>query len=105
MDPISLIISAMYAFVIIWEKVFPAKTLPTIPWWKTRALSVFVVYFFLASYLPLIIEPFLAAYQLFDLSIIGVVSGALIAVILYEKGVNFWHGAMHSNVVLRRVFH
>lgn len=105
MDPISLIILAMYAIIIVWELVFPARALPTIPWWKTRALSVFVFYFFFASYVPLIIDPLLAPYQLLDLSTIGVINGALIAIVLYEAGIYFWHRAMHSNVVLWRIFH
>jgi sterol desaturase/sphingolipid hydroxylase (fatty acid hydroxylase superfamily) len=104
-DPISLIILAMYALVIIWEAVFPARVLPAVPWWKTRALSVFVVYFFLASYLPLITEPFLVPYQLLDLSSIGVIGGAIIAIVLFEAGIYYWHRAMHSNIVLWRVFH
>lgn len=52
MDPISLVILAMYALLIVWEAVFPARALPTIPWWKTRAISVFIVYFFLTAYFP-----------------------------------------------------
>lgn len=105
MDPISLVILAMYALVIVWEAVFPARALPVIPWWKTRALSVFVVYFFLTSYFPLLTDPFLASYQLFDLSGIGIVPGAIVAVLFFEAGLYFWHLAMHSNTTLWRVFH
>lgn len=105
MDPISLVILAMYAIIIAWERAFPAKVLPSIKWWKTRALTVFVFYFFCASYIPFLIDPWLAPYQLFDLSKIGVVNGAIVGIVVFEAGIYCWHRAMHSNTLLWRVFH
>ncbi len=31
MDPISLVILAMYVLLVVWEAVFPARVLPEIP--------------------------------------------------------------------------
>lgn len=105
LDPISLTILAIYAGLIIWEAIFPARLLPEITGWKTRALISFVVYFYLSTYLPLWWDPILAPYQLFDLSGLGVTGGALVALFLYEGLLYAWHRALHSNDALWRVFH
>ncbi|MBT8061201.1 MAG: sterol desaturase family protein [Xanthomonadales bacterium] len=105
LDPISLWVLALYASLMLWEAIFPARPLPKIRGWKVRALGSFAVFFFLSSYLPLIWDPVLAGYQLFDLSGWGVVGGALAGLVVYEGLVYFWHRAMHSNVGLWRSFH
>ncbi len=105
LDPVSLIILGMYALLIIWEALFPARELPKIAWWKTRSLSVFVCYFFLASYFPLLTDPFLAEYQLFNISRMGVVGGAIVAILIFEALLYFWHKAIHRNLTLWRIFH
>lgn len=105
LDPVSLVVLAMYAVLMIWEALFPARPLPKVAGWKTRALAAFAVYFYLSSYLPLFWDPLLAPYQLFDLSGLGVVGGAAVALFLYEGLLYVWHRAMHSNVALWRVFH
>jgi len=105
LDPISLIILAMYGGVIAWEALFPARQLPHIPWWRTRGLCFFALYFFLTAYFPLFVDPLLTPYQLFDLSSFGTLGGAAIAILLFEFGIYLWHRAIHSHVILWRVFH
>lgn len=105
MDPISLVILAMYVLLVAWEAVFPARVLPEIPWWKTRALCIFVVYFYLTTYLPLYIDPLLTYFQVFDLSGLGTIGGAFVAIVLLQAGIYFWHRAMHRNATLWRVLH
>jgi sterol desaturase/sphingolipid hydroxylase (fatty acid hydroxylase superfamily) len=105
LDPVSLTILAMYASLMIWEAVAPGRKLPPVKYWKLRGLSVFAFYFFLASYLPLIWDKYLLAYQLFDLSSIGTIGGVLAGVLLYEFVVYVWHRTMHSNNFLWATFH
>jgi len=105
LDPISLVALAMYALLIIWEALFPAKVLPKVKNWKLLGLASFTVYFFLSSYLPLLTDPFLSKYQFFDLTGLGNVGGGVLAILLYEFGVFVWHRAMHKSNVLWRVFH
>jgi sterol desaturase/sphingolipid hydroxylase (fatty acid hydroxylase superfamily) len=105
LDPISLIILAMYATLIIWEAMFPARELPMVKNWKLIGLSTFAIFFYLSSYLPLLIDPFLSSYQLFDLSGLGTVGGAIVGILLYELGVFVWHWAMHKYDFLWRTFH
>ncbi len=105
LDPISLIALAMYGILILWETFFPAVDLPKVKNWKLRGLTSFIVYFFLSSYLPLLTDPFLSQYQLFDLTFLGNLGGGLLAIVLYEFGVFIWHWAMHKSDFLWRVFH
>ncbi len=104
-NPVSLIILSMYASLMNWEAIAPGRKLPPVKYWKLRGLSAFTVYFFLANYLPLIWDKYLAAYQLFDLNPLGAFGGALVGVLLYEFCVYAWHRTMHSNDFLWLTFH
>jgi len=105
LDPISLTIFALYAAVIAWEALAPARPLPRVPGWKTRGLFAFALYFFLSSYLPLLWATPLASLQLFDLSSLGRWAGGLVGILVYEAGVFFWHWSMHHSTALWRAFH
>ncbi|MEK6478735.1 sterol desaturase family protein [Catalinimonas sp. 4WD22] len=105
LDPLSLIILAFYGGLMLWEALFPGKTLPKVKNWKLRGLSSFAFFFYLSSYLPLLVDPWLAPYQLIDLSALGTVSGGLLGILLYELGVFAWHYSLHHSNFLWRSFH
>jgi sterol desaturase/sphingolipid hydroxylase (fatty acid hydroxylase superfamily) len=104
-NPVSLIILAVYGGLMLWEALFPGRDLPAVKYWKLRGLLAFGVYFYLSSYLPLLIDPYLTPYQLFNLSGLGTVVGGLFAVLLYEFGMYVWHYALHKYNFLWRTFH
>jgi len=105
LDPLTHYIVAMYAILILWEAIFPARKLVNIKYWKLKGIAVFVFYFFLSSYLPLFINPFFEQYRLIDLSTVGILKGAFIGVLLYEFGVFLWHRQMHNSDFLWKTFH
>lgn len=105
LDPISLIVLAMYGGLMFWEAVFPGRELPKVKHWKLRGISAFAFYFYLSSYLPLFIDPILEPFRVFDLSGLGVVAGGLFGVLLYEFGVYVWHYCLHRFDFLWRSFH
>jgi sterol desaturase/sphingolipid hydroxylase (fatty acid hydroxylase superfamily) len=105
LDPASLVVFAMYAGLMLWELLFPARRLPSIRGWHWRGLAAFAVFFFLSSYLPLFWSVHLEAYQLFDLTALGVWIGTLVGLLVYEFGVYVWHRTMHGSNVLWRGFH
>ena len=105
LNPISLIVIAMYIGLMIWEAMFPARELPKVRFWKLKGLSAFAVFFFLSSYLPLLTDPYLESYRLFDLTGLGTVTGAIVGLLLYELALYIWHRAMHNSDFLWRTFH
>lgn len=105
LDPISLGVIGLYATLLLWEAIAPARALPVVNGWRLRAAISFAVYFYLSSYLPLLWDEHLARYQLFDLSGLGALAGAAIGLLVYEGLLYGWHRAMHENDTLFRVFH
>lgn len=105
LDPISLTVFALYGALILWESLFPARTLPKAPLWRVRGLAAFVGYFFLSSYLPLLWNGLLQPLQLLDLSRMDAWSSALPGLLVYEAGVYAWHRGMHRSRLLWRGFH
>jgi sterol desaturase/sphingolipid hydroxylase (fatty acid hydroxylase superfamily) len=105
LDPISLGVLALYGALMLWEALAPGRKLPKVKGWIPRALGSFAVYFYLSSYLPLFWDGYLAEYQLFDLSGLGILAGASIGVLVYEGLVYFWHRALHQTDWLFQSFH
>lgn len=99
-DPISLAIFVIYACLILWEAIAPARPLPAVRAWRLRGLAMFVFTFLLSSYLPLFWTDTLAQVQLFDLTGLGKWGGALVGLVVYEAGVYFWHRTLHGSRVL-----
>lgn len=105
LDPLSLMIIAMYLALMIWEALFPARELPYVRYWKAKGLLSFGVFFYLSSYLPLVIDPLLMPHRLLDLNGLGTAGGALAGIVLYEFGLYAWHYSMHRFDFLWRTFH
>jgi sterol desaturase/sphingolipid hydroxylase (fatty acid hydroxylase superfamily) len=105
LHPVSLAVLGLYAALIGWEAVAPARRLPDVKGWKLRGLAAFTAYFFLSSYLPLLWTEQLARFQLFDLTGLGTWRGALVGLLVYEAGVYLWHRTMHASDRLWRWFH
>ena len=105
LDPLSLYVLATYVLLIVWEEIFPARKLPTVKFWRLKGLTFFFLFFFMASYLPIFVDPFLAPYQLLDLSTLGIVPGLAIGLVVYELGIYLYHITMHKYDFLWRTFH
>jgi sterol desaturase/sphingolipid hydroxylase (fatty acid hydroxylase superfamily) len=105
LDPVSLTVLGLYGVLILLEAVFPARRLPEVKGWRTRALVVFVCYFYLSSYLPLVWGDTLARFQLFDLAELNPLIAAGIAVLIFELLVWVWHRTMHRVRWLWLSFH
>ena len=105
LDPIALVIIAMFFGLFAWETLAPGRKLPKIRFWKLRGILAFFTFFYLSSYLPLMWDEYLAQYQLLDLSFTGTWGGAIIGVLLYELGVYIWHRSMHKSNFLWKIFH
>ncbi len=105
LDPLSLAVLASYALLILWEEVFPARVLPKIKYWRLKGLMFFFTFFLIASYLPIVIDPYLAKFQLLDLSHLNVFVSSAIGFIVYELVMYAYHFTMHKYDFLWRSFH
>jgi sterol desaturase/sphingolipid hydroxylase (fatty acid hydroxylase superfamily) len=105
LDPISLGILALYAALMLLEALAPARKLPFIKGWIPRALITFVLYFYLATYLPLIWDKYLVEYQLFNIQSMNIYASTLIALLVFEFLIYAWHRTMHRTNWLWRSFH
>lgn len=105
LDPVSLVIFALYGALALWERLAPGRSLPPVRGWVSRGLASIAVYFYLSSYLPLLWDGAFARYQVFDLTAFGLFGGAAVGVLAYTLVTYFWHRAMHHSKPLWRVFH
>ncbi|MCI0507795.1 MAG: sterol desaturase family protein [Gammaproteobacteria bacterium] len=105
LDPVSLTVFGIYAVLILWEAIVPARPLPVIRGWWLRGMAAFMMFFFLSSYLPLYWSERFAHYQLFDLTALGQWGGALAGLLVYEAGVYVYHRSMHGSDLLWHTFH
>ncbi len=94
-DPLSLGLTGLFVVLILLETTFPARKLAPVKGWRLKCFLGFVIYFFLASYLPLVWDQYLTSFQVFDLS--GFHQGwvLLIAVLIFELFIYLWHRCMH----------
>ena len=105
LDPISLIVYAIFGGLFLWESLFPARKLPKIRFWKLRGLIFFASYMLLTTYIPLIWDDFFASYQLVNLSSLSLSVQVILGVLLFELVQYGWHISMHKSDFLFRVSH
>ncbi len=106
LDPVSLVVIAMFAGLFFWESIFPRNThLPKVKYALIRGILSFFVFFFLSSYLPILTDGFLVSYQLVDLSNWPLIAQIPVGLLTYQLFIYVWHRSMHSSDTLWRVFH
>lgn len=104
-DPITLTFSGIYALLMLWEGIFPARKLPQVHFWPVKGIISYVFFLMLSTYLPLAYASWLPSAALIDLSAIHPFLAAFIGILVYELGIYVWHRLMHSKDLLWRVFH
>ncbi len=104
-DPVSIGVIGIFLLLILLETLFPGRKLSQVKGWKYKTLIGFVVYFYLASYLPLIWDQYLIEYQLIDLTEVNTVVALVVGVLVFELLIYIWHRSMHKNKWLWLGFH
>lgn len=105
LDPISLCLMGMFAGLMLWERLAPGRTLPTVRGWLPRALVAVTAYLMLSSYLPLLWADTLAPIQLFDLSGWPTAAASVCCVLVYELLAYAYHRSMHTFTPMWRLLH
>lgn len=104
-DPVSLTVFAIFAGLVLWEAVAPARPLPAVRGWRLKGLCSFFVFFFLSSYLPLLWSGYLGGLRLIDLTGLDPWVGTAVGLLCYEAMVYIWHRSMHASNTLWRGIH
>ncbi|WP_144213038.1 sterol desaturase family protein [Shewanella donghaensis] len=104
-DPISIILLSIYLGLIFVEAVAPGQQQEKVTGWYAKSLLVFVCYFYLSTYLPLIWDKYLLPFQLLNLQQLNPIVSTIIAVLIFELGIYIWHRTMHKTPLLWRTFH
>jgi sterol desaturase/sphingolipid hydroxylase (fatty acid hydroxylase superfamily) len=105
LDPVTLVVLALFAGLMLWERLAPGRPLPAMRGWGWRMGASFVVYMMLSSYLPLLWGDLLAPIQWFDLSGWPTALAAAAGVLAYEFGAYAYHRSMHACTPLFRLLH
>lgn len=105
LTPVALTCISIYAMLMLWEHLRPARRLPIMPYWQVRGLAAFVLYFLVSSYLPMLWDTTLAQYRLLEVSHWPVGLQTLFGLLTYELALYCWHRTMHNTDWLWRSFH
>ena len=105
LDPVSLYLIGLYVLLMLWEAFFPARKLPSVRYWRLKGILFFLLYFYIATYLPLLYAAWLPETQLIDLTAVHPVVAGLAGTLVFELGMYIWHRSMHKSDVLWKVFH
>lgn len=105
MDPVSIVLLVIYFVLILLEALLPGQKLKKVNGWIPKTLLIFVMYFYLSTYLPLIWDKYLLPYQLINLELINPYFSTFIAILVFELFIYIWHRTMHRTPWLWRTFH
>lgn len=105
LSPATWVVFGLYAALILWEALAPARRLPVVNGWRLRGLASFAAFFAVSTWLPFLWTEHLARFQLFDLTGLGTWGGAAAGLFVYEAGVYAWHRSMHGADALWLGFH
>ena len=105
LDPVSIVVLIIFGLLLLLQTVVPGRKLPHIKGWYVRASVVFVAYFYLSTYLPLLWDNYLSEYQLLDLNSVNPFLAAILALFIFEFLIYVWHRTMHQTDWLWLSFH
>jgi len=105
LDPVSIAVFVIFASLMLWETLVPARKLPSIFGWRAKGIAAFLLFFFVSSYLPLWWGETLGQYHLVNLTVLGKWGGALAGLLIYEAGAWAYHRSLHASKWLWRSVH
>ena len=105
LSPAALVTTGLFAGLMLWEAVAPARMLPAVRGWRLKGIAALVAYLLIAGYLPLVWDSHLARFQFLDLAHLPVWAGAAIGFLVYETVAYAYHRSLHRVTPLWRALH
>ena len=96
---------SIFVVLLVAERIWPARPLPKVAWWRAKGAAFFVAMMAIASFAPLLWADFVYAHRLMDLDWLGVAGGAALAFVVLQLVQYGWHRLMHGWAPLWRLFH
>lgn len=87
------------------ELAAPARRFPRLKLWRLEGAIYFAIYLAIVMLPTATVDRWLAPYQLFDLSELGLVAGTVVGVFAIQIVAYVWHRALHEVPFLWRTFH
>lgn len=104
-DLIPLGLLASYAVLLLLDLIAPARAYTQVRLWRLKGLGAFVISMALFVTLPFVWDEYLGTHRVIDLTDLGIVSGALVGLLVQQFVSYWWHRTMHRTPLLWRWFH
>jgi sterol desaturase/sphingolipid hydroxylase (fatty acid hydroxylase superfamily) len=102
---VPLIVPALFLTFVAAERLWPARPLPTVRFWRLKGIFFFALSGFLSSTVPALYVDFIRAHRLMNLEGLGVAGGAVVGLLAVELVGYFWHRVRHRSGLLWRLTH
>ncbi len=96
---------AMYFVFAVIDRLLPARPQPDRPFWRTRGIVAFGLYYAIAFTAPILWDGLLAQHTLFDASSFPLWAQIAGGYLLFNVGMYAWHRSMHESDTLWRFVH
>jgi len=104
-DLVTVLLLSAYAVFVALDFWKPARSYPTMRFWRLKGFGFFVLNVGMFSTLPFVWDEWLGAHRVVDATALGTGLGALVALLASQLISYTWHRSMHNNKVLWRFFH
>ncbi|MEM7665506.1 MAG: sterol desaturase family protein [Pseudomonadota bacterium] len=101
---LAALVAIFITFAVI-DRVLPARPQPDRPFWRTRGVIGFVLYYAIAFTTPVLWDGLLARHMLFDASPLPIWAQVAGGYLLFNLGMYAWHRSMHESDTLWRFVH
>jgi sterol desaturase/sphingolipid hydroxylase (fatty acid hydroxylase superfamily) len=98
---VPILIPALFVTFAIVERIWPARPLPTVKWWRVKGVAFFALSGVLSAAVPSLYVDFFRAHRLMDLEGLGTIAGIVIGFLAVELAAYAWHRLRHATVLWR----
>jgi sterol desaturase/sphingolipid hydroxylase (fatty acid hydroxylase superfamily) len=102
---VTLAIPGTFVALAAIERIFPARPLRRVSWWRLKGVFFFVLSSVVSTAAPMLWMDFVREHRLMNLEAAGLLGGAALAFVATQLFVYWWHRLMHRTPLLWRWLH
>jgi sterol desaturase/sphingolipid hydroxylase (fatty acid hydroxylase superfamily) len=96
---VPILIPSAFVLLIVIERLWPARPLPRVRGWRIAGVVAFAVTGVVSSSAPMLVEGFIEAHRLLDLTGLGLLVGTAVAFLTTELAGYWFHRLRHTRVL------